>query len=109
MTLVDRIKQVLEYIKAEQAAQDAAIEEIASAVAGGGGSLTWTDLVSRWDAEPTLVGTAATPAAGDVYAYNLGGATRYRLVPAPYGPAADVFYNEFSAGACSGPIVARNQ
>lgn len=72
-------------------------------------ALTWTDLATRWDAEPTLTGTATTPTAGDVYAYTLAGATRYRLVPAAYTPAADVFYTAYASGVCSGPIVARNQ
>jgi hypothetical protein len=70
---------------------------------------TWTDYATRWDAEPALTGTASTPAAGDVYAYILGGVTRYRLVPTSYAPAGDVFYGDFTGGACSGPLVARTE
>jgi hypothetical protein len=68
---------------------------------------TWTDYVTRWDAIPELTGTATAPVAGDVYTYILGGVTRYRLVPTSYAPAADVFYEAFAGGACSGPLAAR--
>jgi len=73
----------------------------------GGIVLTWDFLASNWTATPAVVGQATSPAAGDVYSYTWRGVTRYRLVPSTYSAAADAFYTTFSAGACTGLIVAR--
>lgn len=68
---------------------------------------TWTDYVTRWDAEPVLSGESTGPVAGEVYTYVLGGVTRFRLVPTAYTPVEDIFYEAFSGGACSGVIAMR--
>jgi hypothetical protein len=73
----------------------------------GGIILTWDFLASNWTTQPAVVGQATSPAAGDVYSYTWAGVTRYRLVPSTYSAAQDAFYASFSAGACSGLIVAR--
>lgn len=64
----------------------------------------WAYYKDHWSAEPTL---QATVAAGDVWAYQLDGVTRYRLVPEPYNPVMDAFYSTFAGGALSGLIAAR--
>jgi hypothetical protein len=69
---------------------------------------TWTDYVTRWDAEPVSLGPATAPVAGEVFEYTLEGVTRFRLVPEPYAPADDVFYESFASGTCSTAIVSRN-
>ena len=66
--------------------------------------LTWDFLVMNWSTAPAVVGTVAT---GDVYAYTLGGVTRYRLVPSVYSAAQDAFYSSFSGGVLSGLICTR--
>jgi hypothetical protein len=75
-----------------------------AAYAQGTAPLTWTALATSWTTPPTL---AATIAAGQVYAYPLGGTTRYRLVPSPYDAADDAFYTTFAGGILSGLIAAR--
>ena len=69
----------------------------------------WSFLKEQWTTEPTLVGRATSPVAGDVYSYTLAGVTRFRLVPDAYTPAEDAFYSSFSAGACTGLITRRGQ
>ena len=71
--------------------------------------LAWSYLAAQWSDEPTLVGTATSPVAGDVYSHTLAGVTRFRLVPDAYTPAEDAFYSAFSAGACTGLITRRSQ
>ena len=72
--------------------------------AGDNLPLTWDFLVMNWTTEPTVAGTVA---AGDVYAYTLGGVTRYRLVPTVYSAALDAFYSGYSGGVLSGLICSR--
>ena len=71
---------------------------------GGAVILSWDFLAAKWSTEPVVVGTVA---AGDVYAYTLGGVTRYRLVPSVYSAALDAFYSTFSGGVLSGLICSR--
>ena len=66
--------------------------------------LTWEHLVTNWSTAPTQAGTVA---AGAVYAYTLGGVTRYRLVPTAYSAGQDAFYANFTGGVLSGLIVSR--
>lgn len=80
--------------------------------------LSWMHLVGHWDAEPTLVGATETPVPGEVYAYTLGGVTRYRLVPGSteinedgdvvvvteYDPHEDAFYSD---EACTTDLIVR--
>jgi hypothetical protein len=70
---------------------------------------TWTDYVTRWDTIPVLTGAGTAPVAGDVYAYTLGGVTRYRLVPTAYAPGDDMFYESFAGGECTGALAARTE
>ena len=81
--------------------------QIAHKVNGGAAAATWADYALRWSTPPTPAGEATSPVAGQVYAYTLGGVTRYRLVPTVYTPANDAFYSSFSNGACTGLIVNR--
>jgi hypothetical protein len=69
---------------------------------------TWTDYATRWDAPPVSVGASTSPVAGTVLEYELGGVTRYRLVPSTYAPEDDAFYTNFAAGACTGLIASRS-
>lgn len=78
------------------------LDENSFAAAGAG--LDWGYYKDHWSADPTL---QATVAAGDVWAYQLDGVTRYRLVPEPYNPVMDAFYSTFAGGALSGLIVTR--
>lgn len=71
---------------------------------GPAAPVTWAYFKDHWSETPT---TAGTTAAGSVLAYTLDGITRYRLVPAPYDPAQDAFYNTFTGGVLSGLIAAR--
>lgn len=66
--------------------------------------LTWDYFATNWTAAPSQAGIVA---AGDVYAYTLGGVTRYRLVPSVYSAAQDAFYSSFSGGVLSGLIISR--
>ena len=77
--------------------------DIKSLQASGGG-LTWEHLVTNWSTAPAQAGTVA---AGAVYAYTLGGVTRYRLVPTAYSAGQDAFYANFTGGVLSGLIVSR--
>ena len=78
-------------------------------IAPGAVILAWSYLKDTWSSEPTQVGVATSPVAGDVYSYTLAGVTRFRLVPDAYTPAEDGFYSAFSAGACTGLITRRGQ
>lgn len=64
----------------------------------------WAYLATQWSTAPSKVGTTAS---GAVFAYTLGGATVYRLVPTTYTPAQDAFYSTFSGGVLSGLIATR--
>ena len=66
--------------------------------------LTWDYFAANWTAAPSQAGIVA---AGNVYAYTLGGVTRYRLVPSVYSAAQDAFYSSFSGGVLSGLIISR--
>ena len=68
------------------------------------GELAWNDLATRWDVAPAQT---ATIAAGSVFAYQLDGVTRYRLVTSPYTPAGDAFYATFTGGVLSDLVAAR--
>jgi hypothetical protein len=70
-----------------------------------GGTPTWEYYATKWDTAPTQAGTVA---AGAVWAYVLGGVTRYRLVPSPYDATDDAFYSTFSGGSLSGLITSRS-
>ena len=74
------------------------------ALQASGGGLTWEHLAANWTSAPAQVGTVA---AGAVYAYTLGGVTRYRLVPTTYSAALDAFYTTYSGGVLSGLICSR--
>lgn len=71
---------------------------------GGAVILTWDFLATKWTTAPSEAGTTA---AGTVYAYTLGGVTRYRLVPTTYSAAQDAFYGGFSGGTLFDPICSR--
>lgn len=89
-------------------------ESVSVAIADQGDTVTlvvgeqegpsWAELVTRWDVQPAL---AATITDGAVFAYQLDGVTRYRLVPSPYSPAGDAFYAGFAGGVLSDLVAAR--
>lgn len=72
--------------------------------------LSWAYLVANRDdgTVPTQVGTVTLPVPGRVFAYVLGGITRYRLVPDSYSESNDSFYSVFSSGTLSSHIVSRS-
>ena len=70
----------------------------------GDAPVTWAYFKDHWSETPTPAGTTS---GGSVLAYTLDGVTLYRLVPAPYDPAQDAFYNTFTGGVLSGLIAAR--
>jgi hypothetical protein len=75
--------------------------------ATGGGASILRDFgyyLTNWSAQPSIVGTTA---AGTVYQYTLDGVDRYRLVPSPYLPTQDAFYDSFSAGVLGTLVAAR--
>lgn len=75
-----------------------------NAFAPSSAGLDWGYYATHWSVEPSQIDTIA---AGSVWAYTLGAVTRYRLVPSPYLPTGDAFYQSFSAGILSGLIVTR--
>lgn len=98
---------VVEAVEAVSVAVSAATETVTITVGEGEGEppgLTWSDLVTRWDAAPSPAGSTA---AGEVYAYQLDGVTRYRLVPEPYAASGDRFYGSFVGGVLTTPLASR--
>ena len=73
-------------------------------------TVSWAYLVANRDdgTVPTQVGTVTLPVPGRVFAYVLGGITRYRLVPDSYSESNDSFYSVFSSGTLSSHIVSRS-
>ena len=67
----------------------------------GGGGKTWIDYATGFTTEPTLIETIAE---GDVYSYNYGASTLYRII----GVSSDNFYQNYSSGSFSG-LVAQKQ
>ena len=65
---------------------------------------TWTDYATKWTAPPEQI---ASITSGAVFTYTYGGATRYRLVPAPYSSVNDAFYSGFNGSVLSGFLVRR--
>lgn len=75
---------------------------------GGAVILSWDFLSCNWTTAPAQVGTATVSTQpGAVYAYTLGGVTRYRFVPNAYSPALDAFYATYSGGVLGGLITSR--
>ena len=66
--------------------------------------LSWDFLVAKWSVEPTEL---ATIASGVVWEYTLESTTRYRLVPTPYDPTQDAFYEDFDGTNLTNLITTR--
>ena len=66
--------------------------------------LSWNFLVAKWSVEPTEL---ATIASGVVWEYTLESTTRYRLVPTPYSPTQDAFYEDFDGTNLTNLITTR--
>ena len=71
---------------------------------GGGSSPQWSDYASNWSAAPVETETIA---AGTVYTYTYSNGTLYRLVPEPYDPATDAFYDTYTSPNLSGLVSTR--
>ena len=66
--------------------------------------LSWDFLVAKWSVEPTEL---ATSASGVVWEYTLENTTRYRLVPTPYDPTQDAFFEGFDGTTLTNLITTR--
>jgi len=64
----------------------------------------WVTLKDSWTSEPTLIDTIAD---GEVYEYEYGSTTYYRLVPSPYDSTLDQFFSSFSTPTLSGLLATR--
>ena len=66
-------------------------------LSGGGGGKTWIDYATGYATEPVFIETIAQ---GDVYSYNYGSTTLYRVI----GNPSDAFYQNYSGGTFSGLV-----
>jgi len=66
-------------------------------ISGGGASKTWIDYATGYATEPVFIETIAQ---GDVYSYNYGSTTLYRVI----GNPSDAFYQNYSGGTFSGLV-----
>lgn len=66
--------------------------------------LLWTYYATNWDEPPELVGSIP---AGSVYMYRLDGVSRFRLVPSPYDPKLDAFFENFDGATLDDLIATR--
>lgn len=82
-----RPNQYGEWIKFEQKTQYFA----------GGGGKTWIDYATGFTTDPVFIETIAE---GDVYSYNYGSKTLYRII----GNPDDAFYSNYSSGTFSGLV-----
>jgi len=64
----------------------------------------WTTLKDSWTTAPSFLQSIA---AGDVYEYQYGSTTYYRLVPSPYDSTLDQFFSSFSNPTLSGLLATR--
>lgn len=64
----------------------------------------WIDYVSHWSEQPTQIAIIDD---GIVFTYVLDSVTRYRLVPDPYLPENDAFYENWNGTILSDLIVSR--
>jgi len=55
------------------------------------GGLSWEYYVANFSHTPTLI---VDEAARKVFMYTLSGVVRYRVIPIPYDPTGDIFYEE---------------
>lgn len=71
-----------------------------------GGATKWIDYATGFPraTPPTLLTTIAT---GNVWVYNYGANTYYRLVPS--GTLQDSFYSTFTGGVLLGLLATKNQ
>jgi hypothetical protein len=73
---------------------------------GPPGSASWVYYASEFSLTPE-VHPDAPVAGGIVYTYINGASTLYRHVPSPYDPTQDTFYETYSAGVLSSPLISR--
>jgi hypothetical protein len=64
----------------------------------------WNYYVSHWSEQPTQIAVIDD---GIVFSYVLDSVTRYRLVPDPYLPENDAFYESWNGTILSDLIVSR--
>ena len=67
----------------------------------GGGGRTWIDYATGFTTDPVLLETIAE---GDVYSYNYGSSTLYRII----GVSSDNFYQNYSSGSFSGLVAQKS-
>lgn len=70
--------------------------------------LQWSNIALELSVTPTLVGSATSPVAGEVWEYNYKDTTYYRLVPTTYSFDEDAFYTTYNGtDTLSGLVVRR--
>lgn len=89
-------------------------EETGKSSTGGGGETTepepieptsqWIFLASHFSIEPEEVATIDD---GTVFKYTLEGVERFRLVPEPYDPTEDAFFEAFDGTTLTNLIIKR--
>lgn len=65
---------------------------------------SWNFLVNNFSVEPSINTVIAS---GTVYDYTYNSITRFRLVPDPYDPTQDAFYENFDGANLSSLITSR--
>lgn len=83
------------------------LETISSSVIIPGGGLTWINYVSEWATAPVELTSIS---GGNVFRYErAGGDIYYRLVPEPYIPENDAFYQNFDGSTLSDLLIQRSE
>ena len=67
-------------------------------------NLRWSVLVSEWQESPVLQSSLA---GGKVLKYVHKGVTYFRLVPSPYVPSEDSFYEDFDGTLLTNKVCSR--